>query len=190
VQKKSLFGKTRTFLSACCFYFYNSFVSHIPFYFARHFYLKRILRIRIGMNTAIHTGCFITGRNIEIGDNSVINRNSYIDGRGKLVIGSNVSISPHAYIITLGHDPQSSTFEAVSGDVSINDFAWIGARVTILPGVAIGKGAVIGAGAVVTKNIDEFSIAAGIPAEKKGTRNKNLDYSPAYFPYFNTDILP
>jgi acetyltransferase-like isoleucine patch superfamily enzyme len=135
-------------------------------------------------------GCFITGNRISIGGRSVINRNSYLDGRSGLSIGSNVSISPHAYILTLDHDPQSKDFAARTGPVRIDDYVWIGARATLLPGVTLGKGAVIGAGAVVTKDVAEFTIAAGVPAKPIGQRNRDLNYDPSYFPFFNTDVLP
>jgi acetyltransferase-like isoleucine patch superfamily enzyme len=182
--------KIKPFLSACAFYWYNNFITHAPFYWLRHLYLRRVLGISIGHGSSIHMGCFITGNRISIGGRSVINRNSYLDGRSGLSIGSNVSISPHAYILTLDHDPQSKDFAARTGPVRIDDYVWIGARATLLPGVTLGKGAVIGAGAVVTKDVAEFTIAAGVPAKPIGQRNRDLNYDPSYFPFFNTDVLP
>jgi len=185
-----MFRKLKSFLSACCFYFFNGFITNIPFYCIRHGYLRHILRIPIGRNTSVHMGCFVTGRNMEIGHDTVINRNTYLDGRGKLVIGSNVSISPWSYIISLDHDTQSKSFDAIPYPVYISDYSWIGSRAMLLPGVTIGKGAVVGAGAVVTKNVEEYAIVAGVPAKAVGRRTDKLDYTPEYFPYFNTDILP
>jgi acetyltransferase-like isoleucine patch superfamily enzyme len=52
----------------------------------------------------------------------------------------------------------------VFGDINIEDDVWIGANVTILGGVNIGRGSIIGAGAVVTKNVPSMAIAAGVPA--------------------------
>jgi maltose O-acetyltransferase len=43
---------------------------------------------------------------------------------------------------------------------------------------------------VVTKNVEEYAIVAGVPAKAVGRRTDKLDYTPEYFPYFNTDILP
>lgn len=54
--------------------------------------------------------------------------------------------------------------------------SWLGPRVIVLPGCTIGEGAVVGAGAVVTKDIEPFSINVGIPAKKIGERNKNINY--------------
>jgi maltose O-acetyltransferase len=185
---KQLIKKCKSILIALIYYSYNEVISHIPLYGIRSWYLQNLLHIGIGTKTAIHMGCFVTGNNIRIGNNCVVNRNTYLDGRTSLTIGNNVSISPHVYIISLDHDPQSPVFAAVNKPVTIDDYVWIGARATILPGVHLGKGCVIGAGAIVTRNIPEYAIAVGVPAKVVGQRTHNLKYSPAYFPYFNTDI--
>jgi acetyltransferase-like isoleucine patch superfamily enzyme len=188
--KKYLFHPQRAFLSALTFYFYNSFVSHVPVYWMRHWYLRHILRIAIGANSTVHMGCFVTGRNIRIGHDTVINRNTYLDGRGGLSIGSCVTISPESYILSLDHDPQSPTFEAVARPVVIEDHVWIGARAMLLPGVKLGKGCVVGAGAVASRDVPDFSIAVGVPASVIGQRTRQLNYVPRYAPYFNTDVIP
>ena len=122
---------------------------------------------------------------IQIGNNSVINRDCLLDGRrGKLVIGNNVDISRGTWIFTLEHDPHSDYHAPLAGDVMIHDYVWIASRVTILPGVTIGKGAVIAAGAVVTKNIETMKIAGGVPAKVIGVRKSNLKYELKHFPYF------
>lgn len=133
-------------------------------------------------------GCFITGNQIQIGANSVINRRCYLDGRFGIDIGDSVSISPECYLISLTHDLNASDFTAYGKRVIIDDYAWIGARCTILPGVHLSKGCVVGAGSVVTKSVSEFTIVAGIPAAKIGERNRNLNYRVNYFPFFDTDI--
>jgi acetyltransferase-like isoleucine patch superfamily enzyme len=133
-------------------------------------------------------GCFITGNQIEIGDNSVVNRATYLDGRVKLVIGNNVNISHQSLIQTLTHDPQNPYFACKQGPVVIGDHVWIGARAIILPGVTLGTGSVIGAGSVVTRDIPEFSIAVGSPARVVKARNPDVRYKTRYFPLFDTDI--
>ena len=128
---------------------------------------------------------FIDGQNIIIGENTVINRSCYLDGRGTLTIGNKVSISPHVHIITVSHDMDSPYFENIFTKVEINDYVWIGSRVTILPGVIIGKGAVIGAGSIVTKDVSAFTFVAGVPAVCIKNRNNNLVYNPSWFPPFD-----
>ena len=89
---------------------------------------------------------------------------------------SNVSISHYVRIVTGSHDVQSSHFDYKGAPVVIHDFAWVGIGAMILQGVTIGKGAVVCAGAVVTKDVPDFAIVAGIPAKVVGTRNNALDY--------------
>jgi acetyltransferase-like isoleucine patch superfamily enzyme len=175
-------------MTAFLYFAYNNCISHIPLYCVRHLYLRTALRIKIGKKSAVHMGCFITGRHITIGSHSVVNRNCYLDGRTGIEIGNNVSISPHTNIITLSHDPQSPLFSPQGENVVLSDYVWTGMRTTILPGVRLGKGCVTGAGSVVTKSFDDFSIIAGCPAKKIGRRNPDLRYELCYFPFFNGDI--
>jgi acetyltransferase-like isoleucine patch superfamily enzyme len=178
----------KAWLVATAFYGYNACVTHLPSYSLRGFYLRRILRIRIGRGTSVHMGCFVTGRHIDIGENTVINRRCYLDGRVGLRIGANVSVSPECYLISLDHDVHSPDFATVPGAVAIGDYAWLGARAMILPGTRLGDGAVVGAGSVVTKSWEPYDIVAGVPAKKIGERNKDLRYTLSYFPLFNTDV--
>ncbi len=179
----------KNILIALAFYLYNSFITHIPFYFIRHFYLRAILGIKLGSNSAVHMGCFFAGKKVIIGSNTVINRDCYIDGRVEIQIGNNVSISPQTYILSLSHDTKSSTFDAIIGPVKIKDYVWIGVRAIILPGVTLAKGCVVGAGSVVTKSCNEYDIIAGVPSKKIGERCRELKYKLNYFPLFNTDFL-
>lgn len=173
---------------AAAFFGYNGFVSHLPFYGLRHLYLRWILRIRLGKGASVHMGCFVTGRHIAIGDHSVINRNCYLDGRGGIRIGSNVSVSPDCVIISLTHDLNHPEFGVVAKPVAIGDYVWIGTRALLLPGVELGEGAVAGAGSVVTRSWAPYEIVAGSPARKIGDRDKGLKYTLSYFPLFNTDV--
>ena len=60
--------------------------------------------------------------------------------------------------------------------VEINDGAWLGSNVIVLPGVHIGEGAVCCAGCVVTKDVEPYAVVAGIPAKKVGERPRVLKY--------------
>lgn len=150
------------------------------------------MRFDIGQNSSIAMDCFFTGFatgwSFHVGDNTVINRRCYFDARVGIHIGNNVNISPEVYILTFQHDPQSSSFECKGSAVTIEDYAWIGVRAIILPGVTIGRGAVIGAGAVVTKSLPPYSIAAGVPATVIKERTRDLTYMTRFRPFYDTDI--
>ena len=108
------------------------------------------------------------GENIYIGDKSFINFNVSMIDLGKIKIGNRVLIGPSTGLFTAIHptDPEIRATGIEKGvDITIEDDVWIGGNATILPGVTIGKGAIIGAGSVVTKDIPEMTIAAGNPAK-------------------------
>lgn len=158
------------------FYIINYIISYIPCFRFRRFFLKCV-GIKIGNNTRINMGCNYSGFNkISIGNGTHINRDCFLDGRGTLIIGNNVSISINVSLVTGGHDIQSLTFEGSHKPIIIKDFVWIGINATILHNVTIGEGAVVAAGSVVTKNVEPYTIVAGIPAKKIGTRPRGLNY--------------
>ena len=105
---------------------------------------------------------------IRIGSGTYVNRYTIFDGHDSLTIGRRVMIGPHCYFTDGDHgtNPGSSVQSQAMkiAPVIVEDEAWIGAHVTVLPGVRIGKGAVIGAGSVVTRDIPAMSVALGVPA--------------------------
>ncbi len=113
---------------------------------------------------------FEYGTHIQIGAGSYLNVNCVLQDCGRIQIGEDVLLGPGVQICTASHPVRSS--ERISADhsyvtsaapVSIGDKAWIGANVTILGGVSIGKNSVIGAGSIVTKDIPPNVVAHGIP---------------------------
>jgi len=110
------------------------------------------------------SGKLIIGHGSQIGDNTLI------DVCDNVIIGNEVAIGPNCILYTHDHDYNSTELAAWKGDLKfgeiiIEDGAWIGSGVTILPGVIIGKRAVIAAGAVITKSIPAFSVCGGVPAK-------------------------
>lgn len=108
------------------------------------------------------------GENIYIGDKSFINFNVSMIDLGKIKIGNRVLIGPGTGLFTAIHpiDPEIRATGIEKGvDITLEDDVRIGGNATILPGVTIGKGAIIGAGSVVTKDIPKMTIAAGNPAK-------------------------
>lgn len=154
--------------------------------------MKKLLGICIGQDTHVAMNTFITGYysgcDIIIGDNCVINRGCYLDGRTGIEIKNNVNVSFGTTILTLQHEPQSSFFECKGGKVVIDNDVWVGARAIILPGVKVGEGAIIAAGAVVCKDVEKYTIVGGVPAKVIGHRTNDLRYRTSFHPLFDTDI--
>lgn len=166
-------------------YLFRELMMYIPFYAIRGFFIRRAIN-ELGSEVFMSMGVEIRkGRNIVIGNNSIINKKVLLDGRGgKLEIGNNVDIAQEVNIWTLSHDPHSDSHATIGMPVKIEDYVWIGARATILPGVTIGRGAVIGTGSVVTKNVEPMAIVAGIPARQIGVRQNKLTYKLNHQPWF------
>jgi len=152
-------------------------IGHIPFHFVRRWSYK-LAGIKIGRGSVIHCWVnFFQPSNIEIGQDSIIGDHCFLDGQAKLKIGNNVDIASQVLIYNSEHNIESDDFHAIEQPVEIEDYVFIGPRAIILPGVKIGKGAVVAAGAVVTRDVEPFKIVGGVPAKEIGERiNKNLHY--------------
>ena len=106
------------------------------------------------------------GSNIEIGENFYTNHNCVILDGAKVVFGDNVFIAPNCGFSTAGHPldvEQRNQGLEYAYPITVGDNVWIGASVTVLPGVKIGSNSVIGAGSVVNRDIPEGVVAVGKP---------------------------
>ena len=141
----------------------------------------RLLGAEIGKHVSIHRLCrfYLPGK-VTIGNHVVILRNTLLDGRQGISIGNNVNISEDVMIFTLQHDVQSPDWDTQGNPVDICDYVFIGARAIVLPGVTISEGAVVASGAVVTKDVEAYTIVGGIPAKVIGSRSQDLRYSLNY----------
>lgn len=167
----------RVIVGGLATFLYNAIVGKLPSRVLRKIYLSVYLG-GLGKRSGVQMGCrFLNGRKVTLGNRNVINFGCLIDGRKfRVTTGDDVSIGPEATILTLGHDPQSKSFGDRGGDVVVGDRVWIGYRAIVMPGIQIGEGAVVAAGAVVTKDVEPFTIVAGVPARQVGERTKDLDY--------------
>jgi len=119
--------------------------------------------------------------NLSIGDFTTVGKVE-IALHDKVTIGNYVCINDGVIILSASHDVLDPSWSHKKAPVSIGDFAWIATNAIVLPGVHIGKGAVVGAGAVVSKNIDDYAIVIGNPAKEiSKKRTEVLNYNPCEF---------
>ncbi len=110
-------------------------------------------------------GCrFNYGKLIEVGNFVTWNHCCYIDSKGGVKFGDYSMITEYSKIFTHGHS-ESNHMERTYNPVELCEYAKVYSASTILPGVKIGKGAVVATGAIVTKSVDDFTLVAGIPAK-------------------------
>lgn len=165
-------------------YFYNYILGYVPSRTLRNGYLKLYLG-KFSKGSSVQLSCrFLNGRKVFLGDRTVVNFGCLFDGRHYPIrIGSDVSIGPEASILTLGHNPQDPNFADKGGEVVIGDRVWIAYRAIVLPGVTIGTGAVVAASAVVTKDVEPYTIVAGNPAKPIKKRSKEINYTLDFRPF-------
>lgn len=137
----------------------------------------RMLGAKIGKGVAINHGLQVrVPRRIDMGDDVFIAEDVILDARGGLTIGAHTSINSRVQIWTAQHDWQCPDFAYVHAPTRIGSHCWISAGVIVLPGVTIGEGAVVAAGSVVTKDLEPWILAAGVPARKLRDRLVVRDY--------------
>ena len=123
---------------------------------------------------------FFAPAGLVVGPYCTLGNDGFFDARDGITIGSRVNIAADVRIFTREHDVQSPHFDEIGAPVQIDDYAYLGTRVTVLPGVHIGEGAVVASGAVVTADVAAYTIVGGVPARPIGSRTRDLDYRLGY----------
>jgi acetyltransferase-like isoleucine patch superfamily enzyme len=156
---------------------FTMYLGHLPSRRLRTFLARRALGLRIDPDAVLYQWRDLREPSgIEIGAGTVIGHWATLDGRRGLRIGENVNLSSEVALWTLQHDPDDRGFGVRGGPIAIEDHAWVSFRATVLPGVRIGRGAVVAANALVTKDVEEFTVVGGVPAKRIGTRSRDLEY--------------
>ncbi len=135
--------------------------------------LYRLGGIEIGKATLLCGHVEIAGpdavqKRLKIGTWSQITGPLYVDACASVTIGDGVFIGHHVLLITTNHEigpPHQRCGLWKPLPIVIENGAWIGANVTVLPGVTIGQGAVVAAGALVTKDVPPNTLVGGVPAK-------------------------
>ena len=140
---------------------------------ARNFLLNMLLD-RVSLSAEIASGCHFEGKHIIIEDHAFVNRFcrffAHDKEGGAIFIGKNavlamgVTLTTHTH--TISDAKRRAPRKTVLKPIRIEEGCWLGANVTVLPGVTIGKGTVVGAGTVVIKDLDSNSLYVGNPARK------------------------
>lgn len=139
-----------------------------------HFLRVAVLRLwgaKVDKSATIYHGIQVRcARRLVIGPHTIIGDDAILDARGGLTIGSNVNLSSEVRVWTAQHDWRSADFAFVAKPVIVGDWAWLSAGSTVLPGVSVGRGAVVAAGAVASADVDELIVVGGVPAKRIAER--------------------
>lgn len=161
----------KSFISGL-YHFFIEMIMCIPCHPLRRLVCLLLMK-HFGRSSAIYRNVDLRSPyRISVGEHTNINKRCVLDGRGGLTIGNNVDIAQETNIWTEQHDYNDPTYKPVCKEIIIEDYVWLASRVTVLPGVHIGRGAVVASGAVVTKDVPPLAIVAGVPAKIIGYRKE------------------
>ena len=147
----------------------------------------RLAGVRLAPGAVVHQGVRLMARGrLSVGEGSVVNRGTLIDNRSSVAIGRHVSIAHDCRIYTTGHDHQAPDFGIRTEPVQLEDHAVLYAGAVVMPGVSVGRGAVVLPFSVVTRDVPAMAVVGGVPANQRGTRTAELNYRLDYDYWFAT----
>jgi putative colanic acid biosynthesis acetyltransferase WcaF len=118
---------------------------------------------------------FLNLETISIGARTTVNFEVLLDGRGGLSIGRDVAVAPRVTLVTAYHDEDADMADTYQ-PVAIRDQALLSTGCMILPGVEVGQGGLVAAGAVVSRDVEPWTIVAGVPARTVRSRRPDQRY--------------
>ena len=137
----------------------------IPFSEEYFSLMKELFYNQIGENSIIYNQLTVVRpKNVKIGKNVTVMNGVLMMSAGGITIEDNVLVAANVQLITNNHDPYDR-YVITCKPILIKEGAWIGAGATILPGVTVGKYAIVGADSLVSKDIPDYGIAVGSPAK-------------------------
>lgn len=148
-----------------CVLLYKWTPNHSGLFNAWRIFLLRCFGAKIGKYCVVKSSCEVWQPwNLMMGDYVALDEHVVCYTVDRIVIGSQTTVSREAFLCCASHDVSSRIMELVVAPVTIGANAWIASRVIILPGCKVGDGAVVAAGAIVTKDIDAWTVVGGNPA--------------------------
>ena len=152
--------------------------------FQSNFYLESMRTMKRGVGTEFAPNMMISnGERIEVGDRSAFGHGVTLlagQNTGRIIIGKDVMVGPYctmtcaSYGFNLG--VPANVQPMLEEDIVIGDDVWLGSMAMVMPGVTIGDHVIVAANAVVTRDIESWSIVGGVPAKVIGTRTRPSDH--------------
>ena len=137
----------------------------IPFSEEYFSLMRELFYNQIGENSIVYNQLTVVRpKNVKIGKNVTVMNGALMMSAGGITLEDNVLIAANVQLISNNHDPYDR-YVITCKPILIKEGAWVGAGATILPGVTVGKHAIIGANSVVSKNIPDYAVAVGCPAK-------------------------
>lgn len=162
--------KLKILLCDIDYIFLNYFVANIPCWYIRKI-LYLLHGMKIGAHSRINMKCIVYAPwKISIGSNTIVNEYALLDGRGRLYIKDNVSISMYSMLYSASHYSWSSTFEYYTKETVVGSGCWIGAKAIVLPGSKLEENTIIGANSVIKGVTVANGIYCGNPAKYSSER--------------------
>lgn len=157
-----------SFLKRGLWYAFNSafFQSRFPFSGFKVF-LLRLFGARVGKGVVIKPSVNIKSPwRLEVGDYAWIGERVWIDNLVTVKIGANCCLSQGAMLLTGNHNYSKSGFDLITGEITLEEGVWIGAKATVCPGVICRSHAVLNVGSVASSELEAYGIYRGNPAVK------------------------
>lgn len=167
-----------------CLHFLWEAIDRSPLCAAVNFAIpfRRIIAKKLFKKCGANFGCernvrFNFGQNIEIGDNVFFNEGVFLDSKGGIKIGNNSALAEFVVVFTHNHS-ESRHAQRTYAPVVIEDYCKVYTRAMILPGVTVKKQGIVAACALVSGDVPENTLVAGIPARPLRTRNNEGNNGP------------